>query len=130
VANLETTGKEDMGLLVEESILDLEKVVEAIKWELKNALNWTTLECDWSSVTIEIPYRLSFSSAQKPWGYRYMVQNTGGETTFCNPLVRNDMDLILIDLIDRCSRTKWGNLVDGKSTLYEYIPKSKRAMKH
>lgn len=130
MANLETTGKEDMGLLVEESILDLEKVVEAIKWELKNALNWTTLECDWSSVTIEIPYRLSFSSAQKPWGYRYMVQNTGGETTFCNPLVRNDMDLILIDLIDRFCRTKWGNLVDGKSTLYEYIPKSKRAMKH
>lgn len=130
MANLETTGKEDMGLLVEESILDLEKVVEAIKWELKNALNWTTLECDWSSVTIEIPYRLSFSSAQKPWGYRYMVQNTGGGTTFCNPLVRNDMDLILIDLIDRFCRTKWGNLVDGKSTLYEYIPKSKRAMKH
>jgi len=128
--NLEITGKEDMGLLVEDSILDLEKVVEAIKWELKNALNWTTLECDWNSVTVEIPYRLSFSSAQKPWGYRYMVQNTGGETTFCNPLVRNDMDLILIDLIDRFCRTKWGNLVDGKSTLYEYIPKSKRAMKH
>ena len=72
--NLETTGKEDMGLLVEDSILDLEKVVEAIKWELKNALNWTTLECDWGTVCIEIPYRLSFSSAQKPWGYRYMLQ--------------------------------------------------------
>ena len=130
MSNLETTGEEVMGLLVEDSILDLEKVVEAIKWELKNALNWTTLECDWGTVCIEIPYRLSFSSAQKPWGYRYMVQNTGGETTFCNPLVRNDMDLILIDLIDRFCRTKWGNLVDGKSTLYEYIPKSKRAMKH
>lgn len=130
MSNLETTGKEGMGLLVEDSILDLEKVVEAIKWELKNALNWTTLECDWGTVCIEIPYRLSFSSAQKPWGYRYMIQNTSGETTFCNPLVRNDMDLILIDLIDRFCRTKWGNLVDGKSTLYEYIPKSKRAMKH
>ena len=47
MSNLETTGKEVMGLLVEDSILDLEKVVEAIKWELKNALNWTTLECDW-----------------------------------------------------------------------------------
>ena len=71
--NLKTTGKEDMGLLVEESILDLEKVVEAIKWELKNALNWTTLDCDWSSVFIEIPYRLSFSSAQKPWGRLHSV---------------------------------------------------------
>ena len=130
MSNLETTGKEDMGLLVEDSILDLEKVVEAIKGELINALNWTTLECDWGTVCIEIPYRLSFSSAQKPWGYRYMIQKTSGETTFCNPLVRNDMDLILIDLIDRFCRTKWGNLVDGKSTLYEYIPKSKRAMKH
>lgn len=130
MSNLETTGKEDMGLLVEDSILDLEKVVEAIKWELKNALNWTTLECDWGTVCIEIPYRLSFSSAQKPWGYRYMVHTTSGETKFCNPLVRNDMDLILIDLIDRFCRTKWGNLVDGKSTLYEFIPKSKRAMKH
>lgn len=130
MSNLETTGEEVMGLLVEDSILDLEKVVEAIKWELKNALNWTTLECDWGTVCIEIPYRLSFSSAQKPWGYRYMIQKTSGETTFCNPLVRNDMDLILIDLIDRFCRTKWGNLVDGKSTLYEFIPKSKRAMKH
>ena len=128
--NLETTGKEDMGLLVEESILDLDKVVEAIKWELKNALNWTTLECDWRSVCIEIPYRLSFSSAQKPWGYRYRVHSSSGEVTECNPLVRKDVDLILIDLIDRFCRTKWGNLVDGKTTLYEYIPKSKRAMKH
>lgn len=128
--NLETTGKEDMVLLVEDSILDLETVVEAIKWELKNALNWTTLECDWGSVIIEIPYRLSFSSAQKPWGYRYWVSTTGGEVTFCNPLVRKDMDLILIDLIDRFCRTKWGNKVDGRTTLYEYIPKSKRAMKH
>lgn len=128
--NLETTGKEDMGLLVEDSILDLEKVVEAIKWELKNALNWTTLECDWGSVCIEIPYRLSFSSAQKPWEYRYWVNTTGGEVTFCNPLVHKDMDLILIDLIDRFCRTKWGNPVDGRTTLYEYIPKSKRAMKH
>ena len=130
MANLETTGEEDMVLLVEEGILDLEKVVDAIKWELKNALNWTTLECDWGSVCIEIPYRLSFSSAEKPWGYRYRVQSSDGGVTFCNPLVRNEMNLILIDLIDRFCRTKWGNLVDGKSTLYEYIPKSKRAMKH
>lgn len=128
--NLEITGEEAMGLLVEESILDLEKVVGAIKWELKNALNWTTLECDWNSVSVEIPYRLSFSSAKKPWGYRYRVQSSSGEVTFCNPLVRNEMDLILIDLIDRFCRTKWGNLVDGKTTLYEFIPKSKRAMKH
>lgn len=130
MSNLEITGEEDMGLLVEESILDLEKVVGAIKWELKNALNWTTLECDWNSVSVEIPYRLSFSSAKKPWGYRYRVQSSSGEVTFCNPLVRNEMDLILIDLIDRFCRTKWGNLADGKTTLYEFIPKSKRAMKH
>lgn len=130
MSNQDIDGKEDMGLLVEDNLLDLEKVVEAIKWELKHALNWTTLECDWGSVCIEIPYRLSFSSAKKPWGYRYLVQSSSGETTFCNPLVRNDMDLILIDLIDRFCRTKWGNLVDGRTTLYEYIPKSKRAIKH
>ena len=130
MSNLKTTGEEGMVLLVEESILDLDKVVEAIKWELKNALNWTTLECDWNSLSVEIPYRLSFSSASKPWGYRYMVHSSSGGTTFCNPLVRKDMDLILIDLIDRFCRTKWGNLVDGKTTLYEFIPKSKRAMKH
>ena len=39
MSNQDIGGKEDMGLLVEDNLLDLERVVEAIKWELKHALN-------------------------------------------------------------------------------------------
>lgn len=115
--------KETMVVAIDNKLL----VAEGIKCELKEALSWTTLDCDWGSVDVEIPYNLFFTSAESPWGYRYRVYAGDGTLVACNPLVRKDMNRILEDLISKFCRTKYGNRVDGYTTLYEFIPKSKRA---
>lgn len=116
--------------LENEDILSKEDVVNLIKFNLRNVLTWTTLVCDWGTVNIEIPYKLSYSSAKQLWGYRYLVYNVNGTVVECNPHIQKEMELILIDLIERFCRTRWGNRVDGRETLYKYVPRSKIAFKH
>ena len=119
-----------MIMLVEKDLLDIDKVSEAIISELKEVLKWTTLTCDWGTVSIEVPYNLSFTSLKTPWGYRYRLFDADGSLIECNPMNRHELDAIIIDLLNKFCRTKWGNRVDGHSTLYEYVPKSKKAFKH
>lgn len=111
----------------EDRLVDKKYVEEGIRRELTEVLSWTTLECDWGSVDVEIPYNLFFRSESKPWGYRYRLFSEGGELIMCNPAVRKDLELILIDLLSRFCKTKWGNSVDGRSTLYKFLPQAKRA---
>lgn len=122
-----TSRSEDITMVVADKLSNRQYVAEGIRRELAEALSWTTLECDWSSVGVEIPYNLSFTSGELPWGYRYRIITRDGKLVFCNPAIRKDMNMILADLISKCCVTKWGNSVDGESTVNEYIPRSKKA---
>ena len=98
-----------------------------LRSSLEELLKWTTLECDWYSVDMEITYNLVFSSESLPWGYRYRLYDTKGNMTLVNLAEREGRERVLVSLISRFCRTKWGNMVDGRDTLYHFIPQAKKA---
>lgn len=112
-----------------EDITDKSIVSNYILSKFKESINWTTLKVDWGMVSIDITYYLTFSSSRKPWGYYFRLYSTDGNMLLLNPLNRNDLEKILIYLISSHCTTKYGNRVDGRDTLYNFIPKAKKAYK-
>lgn len=114
--------------MIDESRLDDKSYVcNYIRMSLEELLRWTTLECDWRSVDMEIPYNLVFSSLRQPWGYRYRLYDSNGGMVLVELSDVVGMEKVMISLISSFCRTKWGNSVDGKATLYRFIPQAKRA---
>lgn len=99
-----------------------------IRKSLEEVLKWTTLKCDWRNVDIEIPYNLVLSSAKQPWGYRYRLYDIPkGTMTLVNIAEPQGLEEVLISLISNFCTTRWGNLVDGRATLYHFVPQAKKA---
>lgn len=99
-----------------------------IRKSLEEVLKWTTLKCDWRNVDIEIPYNLVLSSASQPWGYRYRLYDIPkGIMTLVNIAEPQGLEEVLISLISNFCTTRWGNLVDGRATLYHFVPQAKKA---
>lgn len=96
-----------------------------IREALVEVLNWTTLICDWRSVDVEIPYNLVFSSRSKPWGYRYRMLSDG-EMRLIDVSTRSGLETVLVSLITNFCTTKYKNGVDGRDTLYRFVPQAKR----
>lgn len=99
-----------------------------IRKSLEEVLNWTTLKCDWYSINIEIPYNLVLSSASQPWGYWYRLYDIPrGTMTLVNISEPKGLEEVLVSLISNFCTTEWGNSVDGRATLYHFVPQAKKA---
>lgn len=104
-----------------------EEVIRFIRTYILEVVKWTSLKLNLGSLDVDIPYRLVYLS-KSPWGYYFRYPTSKG-FIYLNPCNSIDMEKITAFLLQEHCTTKYGNCIDGRATLYEFVPRAKKFWK-